>query len=69
MSLNFRAMGSHARSEKRFGNCALTCQSEFRKLLVLSSWYIRIGIQPILQCIEITKPKSDLHESGQRDVS
>src|ERR1035437_3755824 len=43
-SLNFRAIGNHARCEKCFGHCAFTCQGELRQLLVqLSRCYFGIG--------------------------
>src|ERR1035438_7853274 len=74
-SLNFRAMGNHARCEKCFGHCAFACQSEFWKLPVpFSKWYFGIGVQPILQCVEIinrnptfTKAIDEMfHEVGRR---
>src|SRR5207247_3264768 len=53
-SFDFRSMRNHVRCEKRLGHFAFTNEKEFRKSLVpLSSRYFRIGIQPILQCIEV----------------
>jgi hypothetical protein len=64
---NFFTMRNHFRFEKRFRQFAFTSQSEFRKPLVpLALWHFWIGVQPILQFVEIGQLKFDRHETAER---
>src|ERR1035437_9155437 len=74
-SLNFRAIGDHARGGECLWDFAFACQREFRKLLVpLFGWELRIRAQPVLQCVEIINRNPPftrainqmLHEVGRR---
>ena len=67
--------GNHAGRKKCSGHRAFTRRNEFRKLLVpFSMWYFGIGVQPVLQRVEIINRNSTFtkaidemfHEVGRR---